>query len=75
VQAPELIERASLRVAWAARAIEEAADDLFRARRHGAPVGDAPVQLEHEATRLALLAGETRALQGTLSIEPAGREP
>jgi hypothetical protein len=71
VQAAELIQRAALRVAWASRAIEEAADDLLRARRHGAPVGDAPMRLEHEATRVGLLAAETGALRGVLSIEPA----
>jgi hypothetical protein len=71
VQAPELIERASLRVALASRALEEAADDLLRARRHGAPVGDAPMRLEHEATRVGQLAAETGALQGVLTIAPS----
>jgi hypothetical protein len=75
VQAAELIERASLRVALASRAIEEAADDLFRARRHGAQVGDAPVQLEHEATRIGQLAAETGTRPATLTVDPAGAEP
>ncbi|HTA32992.1 MAG TPA: hypothetical protein VK721_06155 [Solirubrobacteraceae bacterium] len=71
---PELIERASLRVALASRAIEEAAADLFRAGREGAPLGDAGMRLEHEATRVGLLAGETAALRVTLTVDPAGRE-
>ena len=64
----DLISRASLRVALAARAIEEAADDLFRARRYGASIGEAPVKLEYEATRIGLLAAETGALQATFTV-------
>jgi len=59
----ELIERPARRTAWAARALEEAAADLFRARRQGAPVGDAPVQLEHDATRVLRVARQIAAIQ------------
>jgi hypothetical protein len=70
VLASELIDRASMRVALASRAIEEAAADLFRARRLGVPLGDAGVQLEYEATRIEALAAETGALQVHVASAP-----
>jgi hypothetical protein len=58
-----------------ARAIEEGAADLFAARRAGANIGDAGLQLELEATRVGELAAQTGALRATLTVDPAGREP
>jgi hypothetical protein len=57
------IERAAKRVAWASLALDQAADDLFRAGRRGAPVNGAGTNLEHEATRIEQLAVEVEALQ------------
>src|SRR5438046_2786189 len=48
----EQIARAAQRVAWASRACEEAADDLFRAARRGLLVNGPGMHLEAEASRL-----------------------
>lgn len=58
----DLVERAALRTAWAARALDEAAADVFAARRAGADIGSAGVELEQEAGGLTVLAGQIASL-------------